>query len=385
MKATGPSRHIGGLSVLILLSSSERKRYRDDILRCISAPVGARVQFRYSKKLVQDAVWAQPAKFEGQPGLVCSVDLKSTQNSGAELNDPCRLVPVRAVVVEQINVHGDMLTVCLCINSLARTASLDEFTMDVDGGDKRRVPRAPGVEGAAEGSGGYFLFSVADEDLGRVQHNNSIADWQKITADLLGQSGYGDEPYFWTVLGLWRDTPSETGSKNRPEFKAWSPDLDVGKSYTLSVHTYHPNTDQQNFKPSRLMFRSEPVVTTNYPHDVLVDSPYDVKEWRFRIASSGTPESREGWFKIGPLKDGSADESPQPEWEIDLPVRVSSSWVSFIFSSILVGLLISAPAVVSIWLQGTPTVRDKLFASTLASVFGVAGGFASRLGFKKPS
>src|SRR5262245_8496653 len=98
--------------MLILLSSSRRKRYRDDILRCLAAPIGTQVQFRYSEKLVEHPIWERPDQFEGKPGLVCSVDLSTVGRA-------CPIVPVRWVTVEKIYQHGTTMSVVLRIGDLA--------------------------------------------------------------------------------------------------------------------------------------------------------------------------------------------------------------------------------------------------------------------------
>jgi hypothetical protein len=50
--------------MLMLLSSCKRKRYRDDILRCLAAPKGTRVQFRYTQDIIEESIWEKPSLYE---------------------------------------------------------------------------------------------------------------------------------------------------------------------------------------------------------------------------------------------------------------------------------------------------------------------------------
>ncbi len=54
--------------MFLLLSSAARPRYREDILRCVAAPVGGTIQFRYQKKWIAcDSL----KSLNGKDGLVC--------------------------------------------------------------------------------------------------------------------------------------------------------------------------------------------------------------------------------------------------------------------------------------------------------------------------
>jgi len=98
--------------MLVLLSGSKRKRYREDVLRCLAAPEGACIQFRYTEEIVEPAIWEKPEKFLNQKAVVCSVDLRV-------IGKPCPLVPVRCVSVQRISKHGTTMSLELKLGSLA--------------------------------------------------------------------------------------------------------------------------------------------------------------------------------------------------------------------------------------------------------------------------
>lgn len=363
--------------MLILLSSGARKRYRDDILRCLAAPQGSLVQFRYQRKLVQDSIWSQAEQCHGQQGYVCSVDLEKKAEHDRDVPPPCRLVPVRQIEVDAIEIHGDILTVSIRMLGFAKTADVAAFTSDIDGGERRRVPRPPELSESAHGSSGKFFFEVGREETGRIQVSDRIADWQDITRALLDQSGYGDEPFFWTVLGLWRDTPASDSSER---IREWRGELDANKGYVLAVHTYHPETDTHNFEPSFLRLHTELELRTGHPMDLRVDSPYDVKKWRFLINPSDAVSRQGAWFTIGPEKPGQTG----TEWEIDLPVEMKPNWLRLIVITIVTGMLLSCPVILAAWAQDDWSIKTKSIHTVVALAACVLGVLVARLGYKKP-
>src|SRR5882757_1279279 len=112
-----------------LISSSKRKRYRDDILRCLALPIGTRVQFRYAKALVSENMVEHPDRVRGCEALVCSVDLDI-------VSVPCTLIPVRIVTIENLYLHGSSVTLTLRVGEFSSLESQDpaafqKFTEEV--------------------------------------------------------------------------------------------------------------------------------------------------------------------------------------------------------------------------------------------------------------
>src|SRR5581483_3284046 len=363
--------------MLILLSSGKRKRYRDDILRCLAAPMGSRVQFRYSKRIVENAIWENPKKFTGHQGLVCSVNL-------SEVGKPCPLVTVRRVLVKSLFKTGMVMTVVLEIGELALTRDGEQLTREIDQKSGGKVPRNKERHSHAEADGSGFFFFTVEGEIGFVGET-TVENWQAITATLLGQEGYGEEPFFWTVLGL---DPESSGAAqialDTDRFGQWSPDIRPNETYTLLVHTYHPALDAANPGLSYLRLSSYPEITTSYPLDVVVDSPYDVKQWQFRIKPPITYGASRGWLCIGPVsRTTTAPPHDAPlDWEINLPLRIGFSWLLFAATSVLVGVLVAAPGIIGISLQNiAPT--SKLVASILAAVAGIAAAAVVGLGIKR--
>ena len=127
----------------VLLSSCATKRYRDDILRCLAAPLGAEIQFRYNADIVgasihevvrRQAEQGVSGTGWGQPGLVCNVDVETELDP----NGTHPLTPVRHVTVRWVKAHGTTFTVNLLIDDFAYTEDIKHFTSEVmsRGGDQ---------------------------------------------------------------------------------------------------------------------------------------------------------------------------------------------------------------------------------------------------------
>ena len=104
--------------MLILLSSALRPRYKDDILRCLAAPPGTKLRFRYEDRLIEPSL--RDGRKTGE-AIVCFLDEKTAGTSEAFL------IPIRAVVIEKINVHGTTRTLDLCLREFVYAENLKEF------------------------------------------------------------------------------------------------------------------------------------------------------------------------------------------------------------------------------------------------------------------
>lgn len=107
-----------------------------------------------------------------------------------------------------------------------------------------------------------------------------------------------------------------------------------------------------------------------------------------------TSEAR-GWLRIGPCTgapksqagvadtaDSARSATPEPEWEIDLPLRIAYSWALFVSGTVALGLLLAVPGIIGYWLQDIST-SAKIAATTWAAIAGLAAAAIAGLGIKK--
>jgi hypothetical protein len=95
------------------------------------------------------------------------------------------------------------MTLVLVMGALALTNNVDEFSSEIDAKSGGKAPRNKELRDEARGTTGKFFFNAGD--VGNLRQETSIENWQAITAMLFTQPGYKEEPFFWTVLGLFPD------------------------------------------------------------------------------------------------------------------------------------------------------------------------------------
>jgi hypothetical protein len=373
-------------AMLVLLSSGKRKRYRDDILRCLAAPCNTFVQFRYAKSIVENQIWNKPATFEGQPAIVCSVDLDV-------IGKPCPLIPVRLVTVEKIYRHGTTMSILLRMGDLAIAEDIEKFTSEVDEKSATKVPRKHAQNDDAQGSQGYLCFDAGG--IGLIKTETTIDVWEQIISQLAEFPGYNSEPFFWTVLSFTEaqglTTRTSTSVADRDHFRPWDERTRPRRDYVLLVYVFHPKLDRWTPSQSQLRLTAQPEISSSYPLDLTIDSPYDVKEWQFRLLPDDTVGEARGWLKIGPVtppespavpNQGRVGTSPEPGWEIFLPLRIGFPWGKFLASTALIGILLAVPVIIGYWLQNIPTTT-KIVASVLATVLGITTATVAGFGIKR--
>jgi len=328
------------LFVYLLLSSSKRKRYREDILRCLAAPIGARIQFRYAKHLVAPSIINDLLRLKGQTGIVCNVDLEVVEG-------PCPLVPVRAVTIQEVRRLGSTISLVLQTDEFAY-GSRDEFTEELTRKAGGLLPILDEPTTAAEASRGYFLLQISDLP-SNLTLGKSLEQWERVVGELCQNSDFNSEPFFWTVLDLYKGEPTDPVTQT---FQTWPDEISSATDYMLLLYLFHPKRDTWNAGPSCLTIESSFNVNSFYPRVMAVDCPYDLKRWIFSTEPRSTVGPERGWIRIGPTRrvdfcgEGNEESQavlrtrcPVPDWDILLPLSVKPR--RFITAVVLVGLVLS--------------------------------------------
>jgi hypothetical protein len=302
--------------VLFLLSSDARPRYKQDILRCLAAPIGSTVQFRYDKahipgdlfeKLTSDA-----ARFPME-GIVCSV----ASNGDGVLP----IVPVRTVRVQKPRGHGDTISVTLTIDQVV-SADPAQFTSDLDKLSESKSPRIKEVGHNLEGC--YFFEA---ETPGGTEVGSSLSLWEQTVTTLREQHAYKDENFFWVALGIERTTEPLDTSK----LHVWPTAIDPRQEYRLLIYHFQPRGGPSPNSKMELSFGT--LLQSVAPPDTKIDSRYDLKSWWFST-SDNTQRPQPTWLRIR-----TAD-----SWDLDLTLTVlASHW-----KPLLSGVLVAVPAILAL-------------------------------------
>src|SRR5688572_18618268 len=100
--------------MIVFLSSSARPRYADDIIRMLSLPIGAQMQFRYSANWLATDVRDQVPRglLAGEYALVCFV-------ADDKASKPYEMVPVRFVRIIRAEQVGTSYILTLAADAFA--------------------------------------------------------------------------------------------------------------------------------------------------------------------------------------------------------------------------------------------------------------------------
>jgi len=337
--------------MLILLSSTSAARYREDVLRCLTAPVDARLQFRYRKSLISEDLLrrAELGQLVGT-GLVCFLD--------ANGYDLLSIVPVRSVEVTDVRLHGTTISMTLEMKAFAY-AETKAFTHVLGRAAKDTCPY--NADGEIHGK---YLFEVK-EALTELHLSSSVEGWEKTVGCVRLQQAFQSEPYFWTVLGIEKE-----GEKiSSEEFSRW-PNTPVNGGFSILVYHYQESgAPAPNSKLSLVVGKA---VMNVGPDELKIDSRYDLKRWRFepRTASYFPTET---WlrFRVGDT------------WDLDLSVQVGGSfWINFA-KSLVVGTLIAVPSITALAPQRDVDFSMKLLLVGLSLIAGVGAALAVVFGIEK--
>ncbi len=177
--------------MFILLSSASSPRYREDILRCLAAPVCSLVQFRYDKRYLSEDLQQRIDKKQltmPADAVVCFLE------SGGD--GLATLVPVRKVIIKALIVHGGSISLTLEIREVCFTEDPAKFSREIDTLSGSLSPRRE-----LSRLEGKFFFALSAHP-GTLRSGRELGVWEKTVTTLASRQEFASEPFFWTVVGL---------------------------------------------------------------------------------------------------------------------------------------------------------------------------------------
>lgn len=314
--STSPTPTGDGSFSYVLLSSSEHERFSNDVLRSLSAPVGARILFRYSEDIVESSIWTEYSSCEGSRGLVCHANM---QNDGRGI-----LVPIRLVSIENAYRPGSTLALELTMEGFAKYSE-EELTDDLSIENNEWKEKHPYKKNG--NINGNFLFRINNDKI--ISETKQIEEWEKICMKVHSK-GSISEPYYFLVTGVFGEKLDNICYANK-----WEDYFRVDKNYNIPIYIFSPKDRRDDLSEDSLQISSSVGVDSKNPIDLAVNAPYDLKTWSVRVPSQsllGTGYEwvgkREGWLQIGP-KATEAGKTRPFRWQIDLDLRYGRSTGDF--------------------------------------------------------
>ncbi len=324
----------------ILLSSAYRPRYREDILRCLAAPIGAKIQFRYDLKWVHQEIKDDPHSASGE-GLVCFVDNDATGT--------LPMTPVRLVNILDVQRHGSTLSLTFAVGDFA-FAPANDFTRQLA---SHAGKLSPSKDDAGSITGCYF-FRIGTP-VANLKRASDLAIWEQ-TVDLVSQyPKFGTEEFFWAIIGVTKKGDETSFDR----FRRLPTELDSNSVYDVALYHYSPK-DMRSETRYCLSLRSGSALTAVTDESVVVDSRYDLKHFLVRTESP-LWSSDIGWLVIG----------VPGKWTVDLNFKVRASWLKSLGLVAIGGVLLAASNVIPM-LREAPTPWPAVVGSVVAALFAAA-------------
>lgn len=252
--------------MLVLLSSSARRRYRDDIVRALALPVGAEFRFRYGEKYLEPDLAARHdrPRVLDLPGIVCH--LANSDVSAAIL------LPCRFVTITRIQRVG---------TSYVFTLRVGDFVKNLDDTNLRAAMTSdelallPPTESDAKPAPGLFAFEISSPLAPfRAVKGEAMTAFEKTTDALRAAKFEEGQPIaFFSVQSL---SSTASGAVLAPQDGRYL--LESGRSYLLDVYSYAPEgeispseamTLSASADDSDLKFNSETVAKLDARYDLI--------------------------------------------------------------------------------------------------------------------
>lgn len=350
--------------MLVLLSSSARRRYRDDIVRALAYPAGTELRFRYGEKYLQPEFAAHYGRALATelPGIVCHL----ASRDGA---DPL-LAPCRFVTVTRIQKIG---------TSYIFTLRMGEFVKDLDDARLRGLMTSDelallphtGSDGASLPE--RFVFEISDAlGLFRAEASDAITAFED-TTEALRQNAKFEDGQPIAFFSIQRLSLASGGQSIQPRGGRF--ELQSGRRYFLDVYCYSPEGDvdpsealtlSASADDSDLKFGSQTVAKLDSRYD-LIRFAFSTDQRLFEIPAGLR-------LTLGiPKKPEDKDLEQRCDVMLDLRFRGSMRLASARIVMIAIGT--ATPAVIGAYAAGKGSLGLAIVMFVTALISGLATVF----------
>jgi hypothetical protein len=351
---------------IVCLSSGLTPQYRLDILRSLALPSGMSIQFRYSKSLVAENLRDDLSgnRLAGAVVLLAYVDCTEAYKKEGVA---CPVTPCRYAILTTSSRIGSKFFLTFQLGAFAPAAQSTDHGQVVEDASPRWVVAEAGLE-----IKGLWCFSTTAKS-SPVEGSSNAESWETLIRQLATHGDFAEEPLFFVIEGVYEragdgHTRQET-VKGEYRFKS-------DKDYSLCVFHLHPRRNNVAMPKSVGLMRvkfGEPQLTGITASALPVDSPYDLKYFRFRTGSVTREQFSSIVIGVEGRETGKQLES-QPE--IYLPVRCLPLVWKSVTIMVVLAVLLWAQQFVPLASKGgvsLPTSAAMFVLAILISAFLVFG------------
>jgi hypothetical protein len=359
---------MSGGHMLLCLSSGVTPRYREDVLRAISMPMGSHLPFRYSLGLIPESL-KEPIKRNKLAGQeICIAYLDRSVQSQKPMIVPCR----KAKLIKS-HTLGDFCILEFELLEFWLAPDLQAFNKDIHS----KIGNLPYWE--EDCLKGYFC-SKAESIPTSLMVSTEIESWQTLVKSLKSHADFATEPFFYYVRGVY-----PTKMECRIEAIDNVYDVVANSSYEIRIVQFSPGDTNQTvaLKEINWLLADSDTQSLSFITNkkLAVDSDYDEKILRFRTSNtSNTVDSM-----ISLLRHVRVNEAPKIEdaiWDFDLRFHIKPRTWTGIWQGALIGILIACQGLVLIFFNSY--ITEKLPPSIAVVILGLATGWVASFSLRKP-
>lgn len=211
---------------VLMLSSGQRPRYRDDIIRVMALPTGGRTQFRYRKQHVPDGLCRELSNNSLREcnALVAYLD---ASNRGT----PPDIVPCRFCQILDSEAEGEFVVIRFEVGDFA----VVDQGVDVRPAVTALLPDGTSVPYWEDGKlGGHFVGALKDCP-GGCRSDRDRGAWQAVVGILAGRPDFRDCPFFYNLRSVVQE---DAKTKTSVPFRKGKYALEPDKIYWADVAHY---------------------------------------------------------------------------------------------------------------------------------------------------
>jgi hypothetical protein len=321
---------------VLMLSSGQRPRYRDDIIRLMALPMGGRLQFRYRQKHVADEIFRQLGenRLRGAQAIAAYLD---TSREG----DPPEIVPCRFARIVDSEVEGEFAVARFEVCALARVGDVTDIRQEV----KNKLLDGSVLPEWKNGNlEGHFLLALAGKPAD-CRPDPDPSAWQAIVANLGEHQDFRGCPFFYYLRAIVQE-----GDSARLRLHDGGYVLKPDAVYRLEVIHYTPSTNSpgpQEVLGSIRVGLEGPGIQRLTTNRLAVDSPYDIKHVSFRTIGETTTQYALLSCARPAVAAGGDEQAEQLDFQFVL--KVKGAWKRQLIVGLLIAVSLATPRLVDLF------------------------------------
>ncbi len=327
----------------LCLSSGHSVRYRLDVLRALSMPAGAYLQFRYDLKYVAPGV-----RVACEKGLAVQQRALIAYIDQANKSRPPEIVPVRFATIKDVLILGTTVSIRLCLEQFAHAEQLEAFNNEVNQTSAGTTPR---LQSDAKVKGCYWVDLNTEPRT--VTRSATLLSWQEIVGQLVAHEDFASEDFFISVADLKRHRWGKSRTVNPSDGHFV---LDSARDYSLLIYQFHPQATPKN--GTIQLTSSAATLQIISDASIAVDSRYDHKQVILKTSALLDEEHVRLRLLCG-SKDTTID-----GLYFDLPCIVKGGRISAIFYASVLAASLAAPNLMALF--ANPNISRALFPYAIA-------------------